>query len=124
MSWRRWQGWEPAEHTTYEYDDQGRLIASTTVREAEWDAKSRGWAVGLVELEKQECGTCGGWLPETTDPAMEESFRAQQPVRCWKCHWHYDAMDLIHATDANGQTKYPEPRALMVPMKKLPPRKD
>lgn len=29
-------GWEPAEVTSYEYDDAGRLVRTVTVREAEW----------------------------------------------------------------------------------------
>jgi len=48
------QGWEPAEVTTYEYDDEGLLVRSVTVREIEFTADA------LAELQ--------AWQVEENEP--------------------------------------------------------
>lgn len=52
-------GWEPT--TTYEYDDDGRLISSRP--EPEWDDEQRHLAIAHYELEALT-GSYGEYLPE------------------------------------------------------------
>ena len=82
---RRFDGWEPAERTTYEYDETGRLVASTTVREAEWDAEQQAWMVALGVYRSQIHEPCGGYLPETTAADAEDGYQADLPIRCHLC---------------------------------------
>lgn len=85
VPWRRWAGWEPTEVTTYEYDDAGRLIRSTTVREAEWGEADRGAMLALQAYEAQVCGGCGEHLAESTAAENEERWSAQIAARCHAC---------------------------------------
>lgn len=103
MSWGRWLGSEPAEVTTYEYDDDGRLIRSTTVRESEWDDESRAYAEALVDLEQTSCPGCGQPLDECLSdrhPPGTEPFTVYQvdKSRCLSC----TAIDIEREQLAKG----------------------
>jgi hypothetical protein len=67
----------------YEYDDDGRMVASRP--EAEWDDQERGWMLALADVEANEHAACGGDLEETTDPANDGHYKVSMPVRCHKC---------------------------------------
>ena len=82
---RRWAGWEPRQDTTYQYDDEGRLRASSTVSEPLWDDDARAWVLALAEYEASKCPGCNGWLAETTDPDNERLYESEPPVRCFRC---------------------------------------
>lgn len=41
--------------------------------------------LALARYEAQIHGACGGYLPETTDPANEGAYRTAAPHRCHKC---------------------------------------
>lgn len=85
MSLRRFNGWEPASETTYEYDPDGQLVRAVTVTEPEWDTGDRKWALALLELEADTCGGCGGPLTETTDADAEFGYEVPAPHRCHRC---------------------------------------
>ncbi|MCW2287041.1 YD repeat-containing protein [Leucobacter luti] len=64
VSPRRLSGWEPVTATTYEYDDDGRLVGSVTEREPEW---SRADVEALVaHLERGRVGPHGQPMSEVT----------------------------------------------------------
>lgn len=56
-----------------------------TRREAEWDDEERANVLSLIEHEGQQCAGCGGYLPETTDPANESRYQTDLPRRCFRC---------------------------------------
>jgi len=85
VSFKRWNGWEPAEITEYEYDDQGRVVRTITRREPEWDDESRAHVMALLQYERNICKGCGGWLPETTDPENEGKYTSKGGIRCHRC---------------------------------------
>lgn len=60
---RRLWGWEPVESTAHHYDDDGRLVGSTTTREPEFDAEQLEWLEALAELEA-DTGQYGEWISE------------------------------------------------------------
>lgn len=85
IPWRRWAGWEPAEVTTHEYDDAGRLIRSTTVREAEWGELDRGAMLALAAYEADLCSGCSQPLEDATKPENEELWVGEVTARCHSC---------------------------------------
>ncbi len=72
--------------TVYEYDGD-RLVRSVTTHDAEFTPRNRLWATALQLHEDLTC-ECGGWVPETTDPANRDAYRTDPPVRCHKCTAH------------------------------------
>lgn len=54
-----------------------------TTLEAEWDAESRSWALALEAYEGSLC-PCGCGYPASVsqDPANEDRFTADLPIRC------------------------------------------
>ncbi len=84
MPWRRFCGWEPRQVTTHTYE-AGVLVASVTTAEPEWGDEDRSWAEALHLVESQECGNCKESLVDSTDPAREGRYVAEQPIRCHKC---------------------------------------
>ncbi|MBB3666395.1 MULTISPECIES: hypothetical protein [Prauserella salsuginis group] len=66
-----------------------------TTCESEWDEDSRAHVLALLAVEEQTC-RCGGYLPETSDPANEGRYTASPPVRCYRCevlHAHMQSYD-------------------------------
>lgn len=76
-------GWEPGEVTTYEYDDGGRLIRSTTVHEAEFSAWDRAVLLADVAASKVPRGRHGLPLHETTDPDNQFAYEVLPPRMDW-----------------------------------------
>lgn len=74
------------EITVYEYDDTGRLMRSTTRREA-WTEYDREAALALADLEADECSGCGGDLAETTKRENEYAYVLDREGlrRCHRC---------------------------------------
>ena len=81
---RRFYGWEPTQ-TTVRVVENRRLVKTLTTQESEWDDEQRGWMLALAEFEKQQCGGCGGWLPDTTDVLRSDGYVADHPLRCHRC---------------------------------------
>lgn len=50
-----------------------------------WSASDRAWALALAEWESSRCPGCNGDLEETTNPANEDRYAADAPVRCFRC---------------------------------------
>ncbi len=73
-------GWEPAEVTTYEYDDDGRLIQSITVREPEFSHLDRAWLADSLKQEQAPRGSHGWLMSEATDPANQGKFFVGPPT--------------------------------------------
>jgi hypothetical protein len=58
-----------SERTTFDYDSDGRLVGSVTVREATWLSADRWLALALEEFEAGLCPGCGqpkrrAWHPK------------------------------------------------------------
>lgn len=99
---KRFHGWEP--RTLFEYDDDGRLLASTV--EPEWDEAEQTAMLGLLAYRAGLCPLCGGPQGKCTDPANERKYQGGLPIRC-------------HATTARmvamePYLKTPNSQALMV----------
>lgn len=71
MSPRRLSGWEPAEVTTFEYDDDGRLVGAVTEREPEWSSSDRESLLALLEASR--VGPHGHPMSEATSPLADPS---------------------------------------------------
>ncbi len=63
------EGREVAETTEYEYNPEGRLIRSTTVRAPEWTGDDRAVLVALAQYRDSLCSCCG--LPKDMTLAHE-----------------------------------------------------
>jgi hypothetical protein len=92
ISLRRLEGWTPKQVTTYEHDDEGRLIKSVTVAESEWDDRERSWMLALQHYELTLCRRCNTPLAESTDPNhdpdnpdAEYHYLADGPDECHAC---------------------------------------
>lgn len=100
ISYKRLQGWEPAEETTFEYDDAGRVARTVTIREVEWDDTERGWMVGLDLMERQvearkaegRCAVCGGPAELCQNPEYQFSWVPELPVVCYRSEARLRAM--------------------------------
>lgn len=88
----------------YEYDADGRLVASRP--EAEWDDTERQWMLGLEEYRSQVLCPCGCGYPAevSQDPMAEFRSTVGPPVRCH-----------VRTALERAQTQYREsnPKALM-----------
>ncbi|MFI6477358.1 hypothetical protein ACIBH1_05460 [Nonomuraea sp. NPDC050663] len=71
--------------TTYEHDDQGRLVRAITVHDPEWLDDDRDWAAADLQEQANACEGCGFPRDETTDPANEGAYVALEPVKCHGC---------------------------------------
>ena len=106
MSFRRFSGWEPAETTTYTYDEAGRVLTATTVREPEWDEQEQAWMLALAEFEDEElCPVCGGPRSVCQAPENEGRFSVPPPTRC------FVATAIADAREPYQKAK--QPQALM-----------
>ncbi len=56
-----------------------------TTREVEWDGDQQALILGLHLKRREDCDSCGGHLPETTDPANEGRYEAVGPFLCYSC---------------------------------------
>jgi hypothetical protein len=79
VSVRRLLGWEPAEVTTYEYDDDGRVVRAVTVREPEYSDLDRKWLLRSREVENEPRGPHGVPISLATDPANRGKFSVPPP---------------------------------------------
>jgi hypothetical protein len=52
---------------------------------AKWDEDDQDWVLAFMKWEDGMCPGCGGLLAETTDPKSEDHWRADDPVRCFRC---------------------------------------
>jgi hypothetical protein len=66
--------WEPAEVTTFEYDDDGRLIRSVTVREAEFSPEDVALLIASRRSERVKRSPTGYTIAEATDPENADAF--------------------------------------------------
>lgn len=72
-----------AGRTTYEYDN-GRLVRSTTVHEAEWTDVDRALALALVAVEKGLCPCgCGQPIAVAWDPMQDGRFAVNTDTQCY-----------------------------------------
>ncbi|GAB3166599.1 hypothetical protein GCM10027059_25790 [Myceligenerans halotolerans] len=80
ISYKRMQGWEP--RTIYEYDTDGRLVASRP--EVEWDDTERAWMLSLAAWRTEHvCPLCG--MPREICQAPETEFNLEVPLPT-RCH--------------------------------------
>lgn len=69
--------------TTYQYDEDGRLVSSVTIREPEFSDWDR--AILLDDHAKQNVrrNSLGLPLSETTDPKNQFAYRGKPPITDW-----------------------------------------
>jgi len=91
VSVRRVLGWEPGEVTTFEYDEQGRMVRSVTVREAEFSAWDRALLFESIEAERQPRGSHGWPISAATDPANMGRFKVSEPTTDFAAKALHDA---------------------------------
>lgn len=90
-------GWEPVVATRYEYDDQGRLVGSETIREPEW---SRADVESLIAYtESQRVGSHGHPMSDAMSPDGDPS----NPARKWD--WHVPLPVIDFAQKALSERK-------------------
>lgn len=65
ISPRRFDGWEPRRYTTVAYDAEGRLSATVTTVEPEWDDEDRALLYALEDYEADLCPGCGHPMSES-----------------------------------------------------------
>lgn len=83
ISVRRFYGWEPGEVTTFEWDDDGRMIRAVTVREPEFSE----WDRMLLLADHREAHTVRGRhgvpMVEALDPKNQFAFEVPLPSVDW-----------------------------------------
>lgn len=73
-----------AEHTTYQYDTDGRVVRSSTYREAEWTDIDRAAALALAHLEAGLCPCgCGQPAQVSWDDENDGRFEVNTDVTCY-----------------------------------------
>lgn len=83
-----------------------------TRREPEWDDQQRAWALALGHYRRLVHEPCGGYLPDTADPAAEGAYTAELPIRCHLC------TERLRATTAHAESSAPHMDALLWPVKR------
>lgn len=94
-------GWEPAEVTTYEYDEAGRAVRSITVREPEFSAWDLAVLLADRADERVPRGRHGLPISEATDPANQFAFEAEGPTTDW-------AQKVLDEAEAEYRRKWPK----------------
>lgn len=80
ISVRKFLGWEPGEVTTFEYDDDGRMVRAITVREPEYSHLDRRWLRDSFEQDSAQRSSTGWLMSEATDPANRYKFYTPPPA--------------------------------------------
>lgn len=108
VSPRRLMGWEPAEVTTCEYDEGGRLVRSVTVREPEYDLSDLASLLRNRADALAPRGGHGHLLSEAMNPNADRSS--------WDAKYRYVAVGprkdhaqaAIDAARREMEAKYPD----------------
>lgn len=66
-------GWEPAEHTTYQWE-HGRIVSSVTVREPEWNTGDVAALIAARRRANVRRVATGYTFAEATDPSNDGKF--------------------------------------------------
>lgn len=83
-----------------------------TRREVEWDEEQQAWMLAWLLYRSNVHTACGHYLPDATDPAAENSYVAEAPIRCHVCTERSAAYKRIE------QAGNPHPEALLFPVRK------
>jgi hypothetical protein len=77
------EGREPVEVTEYEYDDAGRMVRSTTIREPEWTEQDTAEVFALAAHRATLCPCCG--LPKAMVQVHEQDLPeiVVESKTCW-----------------------------------------
>lgn len=98
--------------TEHEYDRKGRLVRSTTRREAEWDEEQAAWMLALADYRSKVHKDCGEYLPESAAASNENAYLASPPVRCHVCTERHRAYRAFVEGGGSGA------EALLIPVHK------
>jgi hypothetical protein len=104
------QGWEPRQFTSYEYDDEGRLVGTVTEAEPEFDAEQLALLISYEDILADR-GSHGLPLSETTDPQADPAkwggwrYEANKSPRI-----DYAGQAIAKAQDAYYKAHPDEPR--------------
>lgn len=80
ISVTKFLGREPGEVTTFEYDDDGRMVRAITVRESEFTDMDRRWLSESFAQDQAPRGSHGWLMSEATDPANQGKFFVGPPT--------------------------------------------
>jgi hypothetical protein len=80
VSYTRFRGDPPVTEMTYEYDDAGRLVRSTSTADPDWTDFDRGLALALLAEQAATCPSCGHPISECRDPKTAGTWEVVQEV--------------------------------------------
>lgn len=89
----------------YEYDEDGRLVASRP--EVEWDDTERAWMLALEEYRSDLLCECGCGFPKKISQAPETEFSVEVPPPT-RCH-----IRTALAADQKAAEDRPTPEGLI-----------
>ena len=99
---RRLWGWEPVEETAFEYDSEGRLVRTVTLRESEFTPEQVDLllAAHLIDIEPRD--ELGIPISQALDPANEFKWMPPKaPTIDWALKSRDDSRDSYYE-------KYPD----------------
>lgn len=99
---RRYLGWEPAEVTSFEYDDEGRVARAVTVREPEFSAWDRALFLDQWRRDKEPRSSTGWPLSEATDASNQFAFKAAAPTRDYSAQALHIAQEQYKKKNPNA----------------------
>jgi hypothetical protein len=100
--------------TTYEYDGDGRVVRSATVREPEFSDLDVATLIEARRRQRVKRGPHGYPINEAMDPDNQFAFKADKPVRDW-------AMAALHQAQKAWFASHPEDKgdpSLVFPVEK------
>jgi hypothetical protein len=86
------------------------LVASTTVREPEWDEEQQALMLALHVWRSNIHEPCGSYLPDAASAEAENSYESELPVRCHVC------TERARAYARYSESQHPE--ALLFPVRR------
>lgn len=86
--------------TSYEYDDEGRVVRTVTVREPEFSAYDRALFLDHWQREKEPRGSHGWTIAEATDPENQFKFHVPAPTKDF-------AAEALHKEQESYKKRFP-----------------
>jgi hypothetical protein len=83
------------------YDENGRLVSSTTVHAPDWSDEDRGWVLAFMADQDDICSGCGHYISECRDPNTMGQWSPRE-VTCEACRILQAAADNVAESHARG----------------------
>lgn len=74
------RGAQAITRTTYEYDEQGRLVEALTAAESQWTDADRGLLLALLAERRETCSECGHPMSLCRDPSTAGRWQVMENV--------------------------------------------